>query len=152
MIAKYIIFDLDGCISDDRRRLPLIDHSQDDPWAEYHAGCWGDPLMNEHYVVASRYFAPIIFTARPEAVRRQTREWLEDVAQMKPRWIFMRSNDDRASSVELKERFLSQCFIEHGLKPEDIFVALDDRTDILAMYRRYAIPVCQTKYPEEVTI
>ena len=48
---KYIILDLDGCISDDRRRLHLIDHNEPDMtkrYEKYHSVCDSDPPINRH--------------------------------------------------------------------------------------------------------
>jgi len=147
---KYIIYDLDGCIADDRWRQPLIDHSLPDPWAKYHEGCYSDPLMNKNWVQIGRFIcAPIVFTARPEYVSTQTRHWLRDVAGLEVEWLFMRPNDDHITpSVKLKEQFLNQCFTRHGIVSKDISIALDDRADILNMYKRYSIPTCQLNYPK----
>ena len=151
-MKKYIIFDLDGCIADDRARLPLIDHEQPDPWATYHAWCFRDPLINEHWAAIGWHLAiPIIFTARPEAVRKKTQGWLRDVAGLHTELLFMRPDDDRAPSLQLKERFLrdlKQAFSPASL---DIVMALDDRREILDMYEGYGIRTAQTFYPEEVS-
>ena len=153
-MSRYIIFDLDGCIADDRERQPLIDHSQPDPWEAYHKGCANDPLINGHYITLAKAmeFIPAIFTSRPEIVRGETQQWLEKVAGLDTKLLFMRPNDDRAPSVELKERFLRK--LEQAYSPAylDVAFALDDRREILDMYKRYSIPTVQTFYPEGMIV
>jgi len=153
-MTRYIIFDLDGCIADDRERLSLIDHSQPDPWAKYHEGCYSDPLINKTWVRMGRFICtPIVFTARPECVREQTASWLRDVARLDVKWLFMRPDgDNHTPSVELKERFLLHCFNRHGIGPESISMALDDRIDVLAMYKEYTILTRQLSYPERAMV
>ena len=67
---KYIILDLDGCISDDRWRLHLIDHNEPDMtkrYEKYHSVCDSDPPINRH-----------LFDSLDEVVR--TRGWTKEQA------------------------------------------------------------------------
>ena len=153
-MSRYVIFDLDGCISDDRERLPLIDHSKDDPWKEYHDKCHCDPLINGHLVSIGKHLAvPIIFTLRPESVRRKTEWWLKNVAGMPTEFLFMRKEDEHCTpSVELKENYLRKLEQAFHPAPLEIVLALDDQRDILDMYESFGIKTIQTFYPEGVTI
>lgn len=145
---QYVIFDLDGCIADDRRRLPLINHQAKDPWAAYHADCANDPLINEHYVELANHYKVIVFTARPETVRNQTRYWLKRVANITPAWLFMRAAGGcRISSPELKRQHLEFLLTKIELPREQIVMALDDREDVLAVYKQYNIRTLKTDYP-----
>jgi len=150
VMKNYVIFDLDGCIADDRRRLPLIDPAAQDPWAAYHAGCEDDPLMNEHWAALGELFEPIIFTARPESVREKTERWLERNTRFEamPLFIFMRAEGCLMSSPALKESYLKQLF-EFGVQSHQIILAIDDREDVVAMYRanglRAALVNCSQK-------
>lgn len=148
LTAQYVIFDLDGCIADDRRRLPLIDMKAQDPWAAYHADCGNDPLINEHYVELANHYKVIIFTARPEQVRNQTRSWLKRVAGITPTWLFMRAAGGcRITSPELKRQHLEFLLKNIELPREQIVLALDDREDVLAVYEQYKIRTLKTDYP-----
>ena len=162
-MTQYIIYDLDGCIADDRARLPLIDPEQvksflagqtlKDPWAKYHTWCFRDPLINEHWVAVGRHLAiPVIFTSRPEAVRAKTQEWLREVAGLHTELLFMRPDDDHTPSAQLKEHFLRKLEQAFSPAPLDIALALDDQRDILDMYEGYGIETAQTFYPEEVVL
>lgn len=146
-MKRYIILDLDGCLADDRRRLPLIDHSAPDPWEAYHADCENDPLMNHHYASLGRFYDSLVFTARPEAVRAQTLRWLKNVAQIKPKHIFMRPNACRRMSPDLKCSYLKSIFAL-GILPREIALAIDDREDVLEVYEANNISTVLVTYPK----
>ena len=152
-MTQYIIYDLDGCIADDRARLPLIDHSQPDPWAKYHEGCDRDPLINKSWAALGRLLCtPIIFTSRPEVVRAKTQRWLQNVAGLNAERLFMRPDDDHTPSIQLKERFLRRLEQTDSLAFSDIVLAFDDRREILDMYEGYGIKTIQTYYPKGALI
>jgi hypothetical protein len=143
---KYVIFDLDGCIADDRRRQPLINMEAPDPWEAYHADCEKDPLINGHLIQLASPFHLIVFTARPQNVRSKTERWLRDVAKLDALYIFMRQDECRKSSPELKEDYLLSLF-KYGIAPESIVCAYDDRQDVLAMYEKHGIVSHKISYP-----
>lgn len=147
-MSPYAIFDLDGCLADDRARLVLIDHSQPDPWAAYHAKCNMDRLMNAKLLALAKNYELIIFTARPESARERTQHWLKIVAKVEPRHIFMRPEGCRKSSPELKHEFLLRLF-SVNIAPAEIAFAVDDRIDVLDVYAKYGIPAIRTFYQEE---
>lgn len=146
---KWVIFDLDGCLADDRWRRPLIDLAADDPWGAYHAECHKDPFINSHLICdLPAHFMPIIFTARPERFREQTERWLREVAKLIPWWIFMRRDDCRKTSPELKEDYLNSLF-NFGVKRCEIVCAFDDREDVLAVYKKHGIRAVKTECSTE---
>ncbi len=147
-MKSYVIIDLDGCIADDRRRQPLINPEATDPWATYHAGCDEDPLINEHILELAANHAPVFFTARPDSVRAKTLEWLEKVAGMQGGLLFMRANDCRKTSPDLKASFLEMLF-RIGIPAREIACACDDRDDVLEMYKLHGIRTMKTIYPLE---
>lgn len=146
---KYVIFDLDGCISDDRWRRHLVDLTKDDPYEAYHAECRNDKLINRHLIHDFPLdFIPIIFTARPEKFRPQTERWLHDVAKFTPWWIFMRQDDSKKTSPELKEDYLKSMF-SFGVKRSEIICAFDDRDDVLAVYKKHGIHAVKVEPTDE---
>lgn len=145
---KYVIFDLDGCLADDRRRKPLVDLGATDGWEAYHAECHKDPLINSHLLDLTASCLPIILTSRPEKFRAQTVDWLREIAKIDPFAVLMRPNECLMGSAELKEDFLKY-LIKIGISPRDIHCAFDDREDVLAAYMRYGIPTVKVSYPSE---
>jgi len=145
---KVAIFDIDNCIADDSRRIPLIDYSQRDPVARYdryHSECSGDPAKNTEVVLewAAAAERIVFMTSRPVKFRPQTKLWLlanvpglEDKIKFS---LLMRDNDDVRSSVEVKQAQLER-LKGYGCKiPDDILAVFDDRKDILQMYRENGI-------------
>jgi hypothetical protein len=138
------IIDLDNCVSNDRWRLHLIQPHHPKPndrfW-EYHEACYMDIHDNRLVVADLSYrYRLLVFTSRPEAVRKKTEEWLA-------KWkiphdlLYMRPDDNHMTSVEMKKLMLSWL-------PADYVVehAIDDRHDILDMYRSQGIPSTQRVY------
>lgn len=135
------IIDLDNCVSNDKWRLPRIQHHHPRPndryWA-YHDCCDQDLHDNKHVISRLRCnYRLLVFTSRPEAVRRKTEFWLYkwDIPYDE---LFMRPNDNHMPSVEMKRLMLS--WVPDGYQIEH---AIDDRHDILDMYRSQGIPSTQ---------
>lgn len=134
-----IILDLDNCIADDEWRIPHILWAHEEPMRRYHKyhslaafDKLGEPWSHP---AGSRV---VIFTARPELYRHQTEEWLFR-SGLRPAAVLMRSNKDNSKSVEIKERMLHQLQHKVGISIAEISHALDDREDVVAMYRSYDI-------------
>lgn len=136
------IIDLDNCISDDKWRWPLFDLHlplPNDRYARYHAACWLDLPHNQHVLnELERQYQFVIFTARPERVRRMTSNWL-DKWQIPVSQLLMRPDKNHESSVIVKKRML----IEWLLPRYDVQYAIDDRIDILNMYADEGVRTCQ---------
>jgi hypothetical protein len=145
---KYVIFDLDGCLADDRRRKPLIDLAASDPFEAYHAECHLDPLINSYLIDRTAHFEPFVFTARPEKLRANTDWWLRNVAAMDVKQLFMRPEGSLKSSPELKKEYLTSLFAS-GIEAHDILLAFDDREDVLAVYESFGILAKKVSYPPE---
>lgn len=142
MTQPVAIIDLDNCISNDKWRLPKIRFDKpraNDRYVDYHESCYMDIHENQSVIdTLRRRYRLVVFTARPEIVRTITEGWLR-------KWripyeaLFMRPNDDHSPSVEMKKKML-------GWLPAELSQvehAIDDRHDILDMYR--AMGVCSTQ-------
>ena len=145
---KYVIFDLDNCLADDRARIPLINWSEKHPdkrYAEYHRDVSNDPVGNyDTFVAAALVEKPIFMTARPHSVgrsnvRMQTLLWIKDHLGVEDPILLMRNVGDHRPSVDLKRSQLSH-LADWGVGLTDITCAYDDREDIVAMYREHGIP------------
>lgn len=144
---RYIILDLDGCIADDRRRLSLIDHTLPDPWLYYHQDAINDPLVNTPIAYLGWVYRPIIFTARPEQYRATTQHWLRKTASLSPAHLYMRPQGCQLLSPALKNQFLDQVLTDLGITINHIFLAVDDRTDVLAIYKQRGLTTMHVTIP-----
>ena len=125
---NYIVFDLDGCIADDRRRRPLLKNGYD----AYHSDMTNDPVVNADAVLAAYEtdgICVVFLTARPEKWRHQTESWLlknfPDTGEADT-VLIMRKDDDVRGSVELKTEAIKKLGTERVLK------FYDDRADVVA--------------------
>lgn len=135
-----IICDLDGVIALDGHRRPLIEGS----WEAYFKALKNDEM--NHSVVRLMHFMAnthtiFIITSRPELYRRETEQWLLD-RYIRYDHLLMRSTEDTATGkqgwqhhttdAELKQYHLSA----HGLNPDNVMAVLEDRDEMVDMYRR----------------
>jgi hypothetical protein len=151
MTNKYVIFDLDNCLSDDSARIPLIDWSKtgEERYAAYHMQAAKDPVNKaalDVLLAEMRHgFIPIFITARPTIMRGATIFWIEEELGLRigtksgAPMLFMRQTADERKSVLVKRDVLEVLSTKHGIIPRYIERAYDDRQDILNMYRDYGI-------------
>lgn len=150
-----VIFDLDGCLSDDTERKYLAEAKR---WDEYHSRCHQDPPMN---IGAVKYHHDeghdiIFITGRTEPYRDKTERWIEKHTPLLgcKYDLLMRSEGDYRSSPEFKKAAL-----RHHLRSgvDNVICAYDDRDDVLIMWSEYfGIPVCKLSkacpYPDSTTL
>lgn len=141
-MSGVVIFDLDGCISDDRWRREYIDNLRTGAphWEDYHDRAQMDhpvnePIVDRHLRTADR----IMFsTARPDRYRVRTENWLRRhfVDPGEERVILaMRPEGDLSPSATMKIAAL----YAHGITPDEVTAAYDDREDVIAAYREWGI-------------
>lgn len=132
---KYVIFDLDGCISDDRWRRDLLPTHDDvlcHDFDKYHrVGYRDEPINREaldsHIELDSRI---VFVTARPCRFEAKTRSWLAAHFGAFEYELLMRPDGDLRHSPELKVALIEDATIPW----EQIGAAFDDRRDILMAY------------------
>lgn len=151
-MTKFVIFDLDNCLYDDRHRIPLIDWSKKGlaRWAEYHGACDNDlPAADSFDLVQSHINKgeiPVFITGRPELHRYRTSERImRDLTGSAVFYLLMRPNDDEHPSAKLKDLLLTQ-FLDmrrkrHFTESTEFVCAYDDRHDVLQMYKDRGIPI-----------
>ena len=128
-MTRARIVDLDGTISDDRWRLPLIDYSMINPWGAYHAACSEDVLIHAH--ILDTALPLVLITSRPECVRFKTEQWLGRYG-IAPFLLYMRPNKCDWSASVLKPRLLWMALRDYDLEIEAIY---DNDPFVLAGYR-----------------
>ena len=141
-MKAIMIFDLDGCISDDSSRRHLL--MRQDGFDLYHALINDDPPMNSVYFTQQlekrKSTRLAILTARPERYREQTQQWIKrnfDL-DMDEYVMLMRPNtgeNANANSPDLKTRMVRSL----GCSMDNIVLACDDRPDILDAYAELGI-------------
>lgn len=129
----YVIFDLDGCISDDRHRKHLLPD-----YDAYHALCKEDPATNhevvERHVKAAHQI--LIVTGRCVSQADVTKWWLiKNYPDIKIKQLLMRPPGDTTPAVELKLRLLKMA----GYHAKEIVAAYDDRCDIIKAYDKWGV-------------
>lgn len=143
---KYIILDLDNCISDDKWRMDRIDKTEKDPqkkYDHYHDLChldrfgYKNGMLVRNAIDAGHFI--VIITGRPERVRKPTEEWLQKFA-VPFHFMFMRPNNAPLTATELKGSAVELMSSHLGILPGDIVAAYDDRQDVIDMYKEYGIP------------
>lgn len=142
-MPKYVIFDLDNCLADDRARIPLINWeapTADLRYEAYHWRCGEDEIGNfdvfcDHIAKGAM---PIFLTARPLSVESPTRQWLLKLFRgtpVQPHYhLIMRNIGDHRPSVDVK-RWQVHSLPEYGVELDDVIAAYDDREDVVEMYR-----------------
>src|SRR5579864_8535356 len=111
---NVVMFDLDGCLSDDAWRLNRIPHDpkgQPD-WDHYHDGCDQDRPLEQGAAVLKSHLDSgqiILFTTtRPHTHGDKTSDWIQKHFGINPNdhfSILMRQSGDTRSSVDLKREF-----------------------------------------------
>jgi hypothetical protein len=125
----YIIIDLDGCISNDKRRVQLYDAALFD---QYHTLCCSDTLANQRLLERVKWHnhSFVVSTGRPDTYRAQTLAWLNG-NYIYPWMLLMREAGNTTPTPNLKSLHALRAVDAHG---EPLF-AIDDRDDVLAMYK-----------------
>lgn len=129
-----IIIDLDNCLADDRWRrhlLPPPGATEAHLWHPYHEGLINDPVHHQEFWEEDA----IVFTARPERYRFETRLWLNRHSLITP-YLYMRPHGNVRHSVDLKRWMLLA--LPRGIRTL-VTVAYDDRMDVVTMYREEGI-------------
>lgn len=142
---KIAIFDLDGCLADDRRRRPLLPaHGVSDPdYDAYHADCGNDPSINADVVRDHRAAGHhlLFITARPQKYLKETAGWLEAKFGELPSFtLLMRPDNDHLPSPILKVQLFEG---EGEFGWEDVVAAYDDRRDVLEAYAAKGVANCR---------
>lgn len=132
----YVIFDLDGCLSDDSKRkhlLPKAPSSSSD-YDAYNGLGLNDSAINSDLWHAAAGHIRFVITARPEKYRDQTAAWINANLGC-PFLLCMRPEGNLQSSPDLKRDIL----LSRVQDVDQVVAAYDDRADVLRAYRSAGI-------------
>ena len=134
------IFDLDGCLSDDRHRRHLLPgpnaHTHD--YEQYHGECNKDIAVHHNVVTgAAQRGSIILVTGRSQNQWDKTAAWFKTHFGVDPTAILMRPDNNYQRAPDLKVSLLS----DFGVSPSDVSAAYDDREDVLDGYRKWGVPI-----------
>lgn len=122
----WTVFDIDGCLSDDRPRRHLLEARD---YQAYHSAMSADqPINLAEWAVAE---ARVVITARPERYRDQTLRWLRKNFPGDFE-LLMRPYANFKESPELKVTLLRDTVL---IDPEQVSICYDDREDVVQAYR-----------------
>lgn len=128
------IIDLDGTCSNAEPRKHLIDGSQEKDWARFYDLCGEDQphkdIRELVKMIRDRGCYITYLTGRVERVRQQTVSWLLHHGFPEGN-LHMRPDGDTRQDCIVKAEMADRL----GLKPENTFLVLDDRDQVVKMWR-----------------
>lgn len=137
--TKCIIVDIDGTLSDLTHRLHYIQQDKKD-WDSFFANV-KDDAVHGHIVdivnLLGAKYEVILCSGRPERCRKDTLEWLR---ANYIRWdsLLMRKDGDHREDYLVKQELLEEIMIDYIP-----IAAIDDRTQVVDMWRRNGVPCLQ---------
>ena len=138
-----VVCDIDGTASDPEHRLHHVRGPGRKDWPAFFDACGDDACHDDvaeivRALVASGR-AVVYLTGRPERTRAATLGWLRRHGYPAGPLHMRRDRDFRADDV-VKEEILDR---ELRLVPQDVLCVLDDRSRVVAMWRRRGFRVLQ---------
>lgn len=130
-----VIVDLDGTCSNAEPRKHLVDGSQDKDWAQFYDRCgedWpNDDIRQLVQLLHDAGHTIHFLTGRVERVRARTLAWL--AAHDFPPFasLMMRPDGDFIKDCDLKAQMAEKL----DLTPANTFLVLDDRDQVVQMWR-----------------
>jgi hypothetical protein len=140
---RVIIVDIDGTMANNGHRQHLMDGPKKH-WAQFFRAADKDVVFEEvKYLVRLAYYNDpqviVIFcTGRPSQYASLTVKWLDD-NQIPFDGLIMRRQGDGRPDAEVKLQMLNM-ITARGFKP---FLSIDDRPEVVDMWRRMGIPTLQ---------
>lgn len=146
---QVVICDLDGTIADASHRMKYIlqpDGSKrsDPDWNAFFDACDQDaPIENVIKLVrglhALKYRLAFV-SGRSDRVFNKTVMWLSEHGfDGKYEHLGMRNHGDHRPDYQVKLELLSQLMVKMVVSHDDIFCALDDRDQVVQMWRKQGI-------------
>lgn len=139
MKKKCIIVDIDGTLADVEHRRHFVAGNKPH-WKRFFDAMVDDPVIEEVKDIVNRYvghYTIILCSGRPSDYEEQTTTWLKDNAIYYDR-LYMRTAGDYRSDVIVKREMLNEI-----RKEFDIFFVLDDRQEVVDMWREEGLRCLQ---------
>lgn len=156
-MIKAIICDIDGVIADGSHRNHLIEDpgSRKDPekWSEFFELMTDDKVNEWCKEIITRFsdtHTIILMTARPDAYRGYTEQWLLE-NNIRYDLLFMRQDCHRIQDPEYKDfepdHVIKKRFYEDHIEEKyKIDFVLEDRSSVVDMWRSLGLTVLQNDY------
>ena len=149
MNKKIVIFDIDGTLADNSHRQHFLEGEKKDWKSFFDAMVFDKPVkpivdlyqslvdLDKHKIV--------IFTGRPVNYQHQTVTWLYDHVIGYETWprLLMRKHGDYRSDSIIKKELLYEFLDSHNLTKNDIAFVIDDRQQVVEMWRSEGIACLQ---------
>lgn len=137
---KIVVFDLDGTLADISHRLHYIKGEIKD-WDGFHGESHNDELKKDiaklfHVLMSCYDLKIIIVTGRMEKYRAQTETWLS-YHGLDAEELHMRPNGNFDTDFKIKQAILD------GLGAHNILLTVDDRAQVVSMWRRNGVTCLQ---------
>lgn len=142
-MKKYIVFDMDGTITNLGHRLHFIEDKNNQDWENFFQSCDKDSLNEWALKLAQSLcgsYEIIIVSGRPERTRTKSEMWLHKHNFPYKHLELVRDDKNHAPDDTLKENWLKDA----GIKDEILFV-VDDRQRVVDMWRENGL-VCLQCY------
>jgi len=141
---KYVVFDIDGTISDCSHRIQYAHSKQ---WDEFHQRCLEDPVIvaiADLLLEMDRISSVILLTGRSNKYRYLTDQWLVRAGLYEHHDILlMRPDNDWRPDHEMKIALLENSFGSKNKVLDNVWLVIDDRDSVVEGLRNYGLTVLQ---------
>ncbi len=145
-MKRTIICDIDGTLADLSHRLHHIKPApgQRKNWAAFFDSVFGDAVHTDMRIILDRLYGNgdhevVYVSGRMERCRWATERWLI-LNCFPPGRVFMRKDGDYRPDYTVKEEILDR---QLKLTPADVLCVLDDRDQVVDMWRTRGFRVLQ---------
>ena len=142
--GKWVIFDLDGTLSNAAHRVHLAQAGQ---WDAFHAAGADDPAyddMVELWRLLDEQYSILVLTGRTENHAKATQDWLWK-NHIIPDELIMRPVGDYRLDGKFKIAMLEQFFGSKENVLGDVFLVIEDRDQVVEALRDYGLRVLQCR-------
>jgi len=141
MKAEVVIFDIDGTLADVTHRRHFVEGKKKD-FDKFYDAMPRDMVNKDvrelNHMCAQRGHKIIICTGRPEQYRELTEEWLEDEN------ISFQELRMRPDNLRFKPDYeVKQTMLDDIKKDHNVVFAVDDRNQVVEMWRKNGITCLQ---------
>jgi hypothetical protein len=150
ILKKVILCDIDGTLANLEHRKQYATSTPKN-WSAFYATVSQDtPILQTVWLVQQLHQlqgAVIVFcSGRHDGVREETKTWLETHLGFAVEHLYMRRYGDHRSDHVVKAALL-ETIRQDGFEP---FLVLDDRPEVVAMWRRNGLFVLDCNQSDEV--
>lgn len=132
-MKSHIICDIDGTLSNPEHRLHYLSETPAN-WDKFYDQCYYDHAYSDVVQILNQFhdFNIIYVTGRRSDVRQKTKRWL-NLYNLPTGLLFMRAENDFREDWVVKQEIVEERL---SLKPEDVLFILEDRDQVVQMWRK----------------